>query len=164
MRGGGGGGNTPAAKEIGCHFSENDSNVLKLPDFFKNDDEPRLKESFVCISWMTVNKIGRVCQKPTKILRRISKKSIFFIILINKPSNFWSILNHGGSGNFFEVLHASLAQKLTNLEFSTMIFCDVAIGHFIEVAESKLMTSATSLGCQMKAKYYSFHMTCQLLM
>ena len=35
-----------------------------------------------------------------------------------------------GSGNFFEVLHASLAQKLTNLEFSTMNFSNVAIGHF----------------------------------
>ena len=32
--------------------------------------------------------------------------------------------------NSFEVLHASLAQKLTNLEFSTMVFSDVAIGHF----------------------------------
>ena len=31
---------------------------------------------------------------------------------------------------FFEVLHASLAQKLTNLEFLTIIFSDVAIGHF----------------------------------
>ena len=42
----GGGGNPPSAQEIGCHFSWNDPNVLKLPDFFKNDVRPKVKESF----------------------------------------------------------------------------------------------------------------------
>ena len=41
-----GGGDAPAAQETGCHFSGNDPNVLKLPDFFKNDVEPKVKESF----------------------------------------------------------------------------------------------------------------------
>ena len=41
-----GGGDTPAAQEIGCHFSGDDLNVLKLPDFFKNDVGPKVKESF----------------------------------------------------------------------------------------------------------------------
>ena len=45
-KGGGGGWNPPYAQEIGCHFSRNDPNVLKLPDFFKNDVEPKVKESF----------------------------------------------------------------------------------------------------------------------
>ena len=43
---GGGGVDTPAAQEIGCHFSGNYSNVLKLPGFFKNYVGPRVKESF----------------------------------------------------------------------------------------------------------------------
>ena len=43
---GGGGWNPPYAQEIGCHFSRNDPNVLKLPDFFKNDVKPKVKESF----------------------------------------------------------------------------------------------------------------------
>ena len=43
---GGGGWNPPYAQEIGCHFSRNDPNVLKLPDFFKNDVGPKVKESF----------------------------------------------------------------------------------------------------------------------
>ena len=38
--------NPPYAQEIGCHFSRNDPNVLKLPDFFKNDVGPKVKESF----------------------------------------------------------------------------------------------------------------------
>ena len=42
----GGGWNPPYAQEIGCHFSRNDPNVLKLPDFFKNDVGPKVKESF----------------------------------------------------------------------------------------------------------------------
>ena len=41
-----GGWNPPYAQEIGCHFSRNDPNVLKLPDFFKNDVWPKVKESF----------------------------------------------------------------------------------------------------------------------
>ena len=41
-----GGWNPPYAQEIGCHFSWNDPNVLKLPDFFKNDVGPKVKESF----------------------------------------------------------------------------------------------------------------------
>ena len=43
---GGGGWNPPYAQEIGCHFSRNDPNVLKLPDFFKNDVGLKVKESF----------------------------------------------------------------------------------------------------------------------
>ena len=39
-------GDTPTAQEFGCHFSGNDSNVLKLPDFFKIDVWPKVKESF----------------------------------------------------------------------------------------------------------------------
>ena len=81
-------------------------------------------------SWMTVQKMDRVWQKFTNFLRQKSLTSIFFKTLINKTSNFRSNLNYWSSGNFFEVLHASLAQKLTNLEFLTMIFSDVAIGHF----------------------------------
>jgi len=41
-----GGWNPPYGQEIGCHFSRNDPNVLKLPDFFKNDVGPKVKESF----------------------------------------------------------------------------------------------------------------------
>ena len=41
-----GGYDTPAALEIGCHFSENYPNVLKLPDFFENDVGLKVKESF----------------------------------------------------------------------------------------------------------------------
>ena len=36
---------TPGAQEISCHFSGNDPNVLKLPDFFKNDVGLKVKES-----------------------------------------------------------------------------------------------------------------------
>ena len=42
----GGGWNPPYAQEIDCHFSRNDPNVLKLPDFFKNDVGPKVKESY----------------------------------------------------------------------------------------------------------------------
>ena len=42
----GGGVATSAAQEIGYHFSGNNPNVLKLPDFFKNDVGPKVKESF----------------------------------------------------------------------------------------------------------------------
>ena len=45
-----GGGDTPAAQEISCHFSGNDPNVLKFPDFFDNDVGPMVKESFFGIS------------------------------------------------------------------------------------------------------------------
>ena len=41
------GGDTPAAQEIRCHFSGNDPNVLKIPDFFKNDVRLKVKESFL---------------------------------------------------------------------------------------------------------------------
>ena len=41
-----GGGDPPYAQEIGCHFSRNYPNVLKLPDFFKNDVGSKVKESF----------------------------------------------------------------------------------------------------------------------
>ena len=40
------GGDTPAAQEIGYHFSGNALNALKLPDFFKKNVGPRVKESF----------------------------------------------------------------------------------------------------------------------
>ena len=40
----GGGSDPPTAQEIGCHSSRNDPNVLKFPDFFKNDVVPRVKE------------------------------------------------------------------------------------------------------------------------
>ena len=40
-----GGWNPPYAQEIDYHFSRNDPNVLKLPDFFKNDVGPKVKES-----------------------------------------------------------------------------------------------------------------------
>ena len=53
--------------------------------------------------------------------------------LINRTSNFRLNLNHWCSANFFEVMHASLAQKLKNLEFSTIIFSDVAIDHFVRL-------------------------------
>ena len=33
-------------REIGIHFSGYNPNVLKLLDFFKNDVEPKVKESF----------------------------------------------------------------------------------------------------------------------
>ena len=79
---------------------------------------------------MTVQKLARVCQKPTRFLSPISEKSIHFKILAKNNFNFISNLNYWCSEDFFEVLHVSLAQKLTNLEFSTMIFSDVAIGHF----------------------------------
>ena len=46
LKGAGKGDDTPAAQEIGCHFSANDPNVLKLPDFFKNDVRPKVKKSF----------------------------------------------------------------------------------------------------------------------
>ena len=48
-----------------------------------------------------------------------------------ETSNFISNLNYSCSEKFFEKLHASLALKLTNLEFLTKIFYDVAIGHFV---------------------------------
>ena len=41
-----GGCDPPTGQEIGCHISRNDPNVLKLPDFFKNDVGPKVKESF----------------------------------------------------------------------------------------------------------------------
>ena len=41
-----GGWNPPYAQEIGCHFSRNDPNVLKLPDFLKNDVGLKVKKSF----------------------------------------------------------------------------------------------------------------------
>ena len=47
-----------------------------------------------------------------------------------KASYFISNLNCLSSEDSFEVLHVSLAQKLTNLEFLTKIFSNVAIGHF----------------------------------
>ena len=50
--------------------------------------------------------------------------------LINRTSNFRLNLNHWWSGNFFEVMHASLAQKLKNLELSSMIFSNDNNGHF----------------------------------
>ena len=37
---------TPAAQEIGCHFSDNGSNVVIIADFFKNDVGPKVKKSF----------------------------------------------------------------------------------------------------------------------
>ena len=40
------GDDTPAAQEIGYHFSGNYPNVLKLPEFFKNDVRLKVKESF----------------------------------------------------------------------------------------------------------------------
>ena len=41
-----GGVDPPYDQKIDCHFSRNDPNVLKLPDFFKNDVGPKVKESF----------------------------------------------------------------------------------------------------------------------
>ena len=43
-------GDTPAVQEIGCHFSGNDPNVLKLPDFFKNDVKPKVKGTTLLMS------------------------------------------------------------------------------------------------------------------
>ena len=40
------GGDPPSAQEIACHFSKNDPNVHKLPNFLKNDIAPKVKESF----------------------------------------------------------------------------------------------------------------------
>ena len=42
----GGGSYVPTAQEIACHFSQDHARVLTLPDFFKNDVGPRVKESF----------------------------------------------------------------------------------------------------------------------
>ena len=69
-------------------------------------------------------------QKFTNFLRQKSLVLIFSKIFINKTSNFRSNVIHWSSEKFFEVLHAFLAQRLTNLEFSTINFSDVAIGQF----------------------------------
>ena len=49
------GDDTPAAQEIGCHFSGNNQNVLKLPDFFKTDVWPKVKELF----WAYLERLSR---------------------------------------------------------------------------------------------------------
>ena len=64
-------------------------------------------------------------QSLTKIYWFFETKIINFNFFQNfdrKSSIFRSNLNHWRSGNFFELLHASLAQKLTNLEFSLLHF------------------------------------------
>ena len=43
----GGRGDPPTAQEIGgYHFSRKEPNVLKIPDYIRNDVGPRVKESF----------------------------------------------------------------------------------------------------------------------
>ena len=54
--------------------------------------------------------------------KRALEKSIFFKIVIMKISNLNSSMNYWCSEDFFELLHDSLAQKLTNPKFSPMIF------------------------------------------
>ena len=74
------------------------------------------------ISWMIVQKMNQVWQKFTNFLRWKSLTLIFFKIFVNKTSIFISNLNYWCSEDSFEVLHVSLAQKLTNLKFSPVIF------------------------------------------
>ena len=47
----GGGVDTIAAQENGCHYSGNDPNVLKLPDFFKCDVEPNVVWTY--LDWLS---------------------------------------------------------------------------------------------------------------
>ena len=120
----------PLAQEIICHFSQDHVRVLKLPDFFKNNVGPRVKESF----WAYLEWLSRKWTKLDKDLQIFWAKNhkllFFFNFLIKKTYNFMSNLNHWSSGNFFLVLHVSLPQKLTNLEFLTMNVSNVAIGQF----------------------------------
>ena len=58
------------------------------------------------------------------------------ILLLNRNPNLAQKECEGLT--FFEVLHASLAQKLMNLKFSTMIFCDIINGHFVRLLRSLL--------------------------
>ena len=62
----GGGWNPPYAQEIGCHFSKNDPNGLKLPDFFKNDVGPKVKESF----WAYLERLSRKWTEFDKNFRK----------------------------------------------------------------------------------------------
>ena len=71
--------------------------------------------------------IGRVKKNPTKYLRGITKEAIFYKILINRTSNFISNLNYQYFEDSFEVLHGSVAQKLTNPEFFLMIFLSLPL-------------------------------------
>jgi len=74
------------------------------------------------ISWMAVQKLGRVHQKPMKIFEVNFRKVIFFFQNFDiKTSNSFQIWIWC-SEDSFEVLHVSLAQKLTNIKFSPMIF------------------------------------------
>ena len=41
-----GGWNPRLHREIGCHFTQEPSTVLRIFNFFKNDVEPRVKETF----------------------------------------------------------------------------------------------------------------------
>ena len=92
-------------------------------------------------------------QKPKSILRQILENQFFSKILINKTSNFRLNLNHWSSRNFFEVLHASLAQKLRNPEFTTWF--SVTLPLVTSWSRwSWLIASTTSQGYQMKAIHY----------
>ena len=42
----GGGAYVLTAQEIVCHFSQDHARIVRFLDFFKNDVEPRVKESF----------------------------------------------------------------------------------------------------------------------
>ena len=100
--------------------------------------------------------MDQVWQKFTNFLRPESFTSIFFKTLINKTSNFRSNLGHWSSGIFFEVLHTSLAQKLANLEFLTMIFCHDAIGQFVRSLRPIYWPHQLYKGIKWKLKIIAF--------
>ena len=78
---------------------------------------------------------------------KIINFDFFFKILINKTFNFRSNLNYWCSEDFFEVLHASLAQKLTNLDDYDFLWrCHWSVWW---PTEARLMASATWSGSQL---------------
>ena len=102
-------GHTSAAYKINCHFSGKDPNVFNVLDISKNDLGKSLVNYFSAIFVLD------------RFLR-IFEKSIFFQNFDNKIFNFISNVNIWCQRNSFEVLHARLAQKLTNAKFLSMIF------------------------------------------
>ena len=88
--------------------------------------------------------------------------NFFFSFFSTKVSNFVSKLNDNCSQLSFDVYNIFVAQELPILDF-LIIFFSSGPWTLLRSLEAPILTSATSIGYQILAKYVSFYMKYVLL-
>ena len=102
-------------------FQSNNTEIQRFYDRHSPIDSKVVQSFWAYLEWLSRN-WAEFAKNLQDFWGEFQKSHFFFKILIIKTSNIISNMNYWCSEDSFEVLHVSLAQKLTNPKFSPMIF------------------------------------------